>query len=276
MSASTRSSSNARRSASGIGAAEGGHHQHQAAGLADQGQPGGVALVACGSGPACRPVRGRPASPSSAYRSCTAASTRGSGTAAMALWRGVRQGGIGLHARQPLEQRALARPLISDQTDLHSDPAPIGPSHVLPLRVGGCPGAGRRSGRGSRRSTSWPGSAGQSCRPVAAAMRSAGARRVRGASGRRGEPTPSAPRVSRSGDRSRSGNGVADRRPPSPATAAISAAPLAPCGGRSAIGPPRRPPAAAPRAGASRPNRASGRLAASGRPVSAGRATTAD
>ena len=45
MSASTRSSSNERRSAAGSAAVEGGHDEHQAARLADHRQPGGVALV---------------------------------------------------------------------------------------------------------------------------------------------------------------------------------------------------------------------------------------
>ena len=69
----------------GVGAAIGGHHQHQAAAFTDQGQPGGVALVrAAEAGRVDQFQRGQ----RRLLRLVDFAqrSTRGSGMAAIALW----------------------------------------------------------------------------------------------------------------------------------------------------------------------------------------------
>ena len=114
MSASTRSSSSERRSASGVGAAEGGHHEHQAAGLADRRQPGGVSLVGPAQPRRIDHLQGRQGD----FLGMVDLAERfhaGLGDGGHGALAGVRQGRVGRHARQPLQQRALARALISHQ-----------------------------------------------------------------------------------------------------------------------------------------------------------------
>ena len=123
-----------------------------------------------------------------------------------------------------MKQRALARPLITDQSDLHGvflvrppagpPPAskrPIRPAHVLPPGSRCCLGVGGRNGRGKRPRRPLRGA------PSTAARRSGGPaagrppRQTRAAFGRRREPCPAGRAASRSGDRTRFGSGGGTR-----------------------------------------------------------------
>ena len=101
-----------------VAAVEGGDDHHQAAGLANHRQPGGVALVRAAQARRIDQFDRRQGDLLGVIDLAELRDARLGDGRHRAL-AGVGQRGVGGHPAEPMEQRALARPLISDQSDFH-------------------------------------------------------------------------------------------------------------------------------------------------------------
>ncbi len=102
-----------------VGAGEAGHDEHQAAGLADHRHSGGVAFVRPAEARRIDQFDGRHGDLFGVIDLAELFDPRIRDRRHGAL-PGMRHGRIGRYARQPMEQSALARSLITDQTDFHA------------------------------------------------------------------------------------------------------------------------------------------------------------